>query len=178
MLPNNATFNREEILSIFLYNQSCFNFDDFSFCTGVSTDTRDIADGNIFVALKGENTDGHTRINEAFAKGASACIVSSDWFRDNESEITQKKPFIVVDDTLKALQNLAAFHRDRFDIPIVAVAGANGKTTTKEISSYILSHKYKILKTAENYNNQIGVPLMLLQLNEGHQGEFVVMCLL
>ena len=169
MLPNNATFSREEILSIFTGSKSCFNFETYSFATGVSTDTRDIADGNIFVALKGETSDGHTRINEAFSKGAAACIVSNDWYRSNQSQILSDQPIIAVDDTLKALQELAAFHRDRFEIPIVAVAGANGKTTTKEMIAYILSQHYKILKTAENYNNQIGVPLMMLQLNESHQ---------
>ncbi|MDD3124496.1 MAG: UDP-N-acetylmuramoyl-tripeptide--D-alanyl-D-alanine ligase [Candidatus Kapabacteria bacterium] len=167
MLPNNATFDTTDLMTIFS-PEKCRNFGNFSACTGISIDTRDIANSNIFIALKGEKQDGHSRIAEAFERGAAACVVSDVWYRDNSTYYPDKS-FITVDDTLKALGDIANFHRERFNIPIVAIGGANGKTTTKEITSHILAKKYNLLKTFENFNNRLGVPLMLLQLTNEHE---------
>ena len=167
MLPNKANFNRSELLSIFS-DSNCINFHNFNHCSGISIDTRDIAIDNIFIALIGENQDGHKRVAEAFEKGASACVVNRDWYEAN-AELLTDKTIIIVPDTLHALAKFGNFHRNRFSIPIVAIGGANGKTTTKEITAHILSQKFNILKTHENFNNQLGAPMMLLQLTEEHQ---------
>ena len=167
MLPNKAEFNKADVLSIF-NDSDCINFAGYDNCSGVSIDTRDLAAGNIFVALVGENQDGHNRVAEAFDKGASACVVNRNWHEAN-AELVKDKPIIIVDDTLHALAKFGNYHRNRFSIPIVAIGGANGKTTTKEITAHLLAQKFNILKTHENFNNQLGAPLMLMQLTEEHQ---------
>ncbi|MCX7735652.1 MAG: UDP-N-acetylmuramoyl-tripeptide--D-alanyl-D-alanine ligase [Candidatus Kapabacteria bacterium] len=164
MLINLAEFNTYE-LSVLFGEQNLHNFTENTFCKGVSTDTRTLVEGNCFIALKGDNTDGHARIKEAFEKGASFVISEKEWFSENKNEFSTK-PIITVNNTLKALGQLGNYHRNRFNCQIIAVGGSNGKTTTKDIIAYVLSGKFNILKTAENYNNQIGVPLTLLQLNE------------
>lgn len=129
---------------------------------GVSTDTRTIQEGEIFVALKGDNFDGHNFLDDAFNKGASLAVVNKDWANQKTNT---KFPIITVEDTLFALGELANLYRSKFDIPIVAVGGSNGKTTTKDFVAHILSQKFKVLKTEGNHNNQIGVPLTLFKLN-------------
>lgn len=138
---------------------------------GIATDTRKINPGDLFVALKGECFDGHDFINEAVKKGAAGvlasrkdCIVSSG-----------QTALIIVDDTLKGLQQLARFYRQRFDIPVIAVTGSNGKTTTKDMIYSVLSSRYDVLKTEANYNNEIGLPLTLLNLRSGHEAAVVEM---
>jgi UDP-N-acetylmuramoyl-tripeptide--D-alanyl-D-alanine ligase len=167
-MRNIAKFNFTEIKTIFTRGE-LFNISSNWEATGVSTDSRTLEQGNIFVAILGEKFDGHNSINEAFLRGASAAIVSSYWYIANRSMITDyKTPVIVVDDTVEALGLLANFHRNRFNYPIIAVAGSNGKTTTKDIIASVLSVKYKVLKTYKNYNNRIGVALMLLQLSDAY----------
>lgn len=138
--------------------------------TGVSTDTRTIEAGNIFVALVGERFDAHTLIPEAVQKGAS-CIIANESFLTQNARIDA--PYIGVPNTLHALAELAHFHRLRFEIPIVAVAGAAGKTTTKEMIATVLAQEYDVLKTEGNFNNQVGVPLTLLRLAEHHTAAVV-----
>lgn len=134
--------------------------------TGISIDTRTIKVGNIFLALKGEKFDGHDFVHTAIERGAPVCIVNQDWFkRQNNTNL----PLIVVPNTLYALGEIANLYRSKFDLPIIAVAGSNGKTTTKDFIAHILSQRYNVLKTVGNLNNQIGVPLTLLQLNVEHQ---------
>jgi UDP-N-acetylmuramoyl-tripeptide--D-alanyl-D-alanine ligase len=135
---------------------------------GVSIDSRSIERGNLFVCLKGENFDAHEKVADAFEKGASASLVESDWFEENKN-LYPSQAFIVVKNCLRALGEIAQLKRQHFDIPIIAVAGSNGKTTTKEFISHLLSSQYNVLKTKNNYNNQVGVPLMLLALTEEHQ---------
>ncbi|MEN3037543.1 MAG: UDP-N-acetylmuramoyl-tripeptide--D-alanyl-D-alanine ligase [Candidatus Kryptonium sp.] len=135
---------------------------------GVSTDSRKIKKGEIFFALRGERFDGHDFVSSAFKKGAIACVVNFDWFEKNKEKF-KGKILIGVEDTLKALGKLANVYRNDFDIPIIAVAGSNGKTTTKEMIALILGQKYKVLKSEGNLNNQIGVPLTLLRLRRRHQ---------
>ena len=133
---------------------------------GVSTDTRTIKKGELFIALTGENFDGHTFIKKAFQKGAIASVVS------NRSIVSTRadNAFIVADDTTVALQELASYHRRRFPkLRVVAVTGSNGKTTVKNMIAAGSSKKYKTLSTKGNLNNHIGLPLTLLRLTEKHE---------
>jgi UDP-N-acetylmuramoyl-tripeptide--D-alanyl-D-alanine ligase len=135
---------------------------------GVSTDTRTLQAGNIFVALVGERFDGHSLIAEAVQKGASLILANND-----ASIVSIGAPLLRVENTLHALGELAHFHRSRFEIPVVAVAGAAGKTTTKEMIACVLAQEYTVLKTEGNFNNQVGVPLTLLRLEESHTAAVV-----
>jgi len=117
---------------------------------GVSIDSREIEKDNLFIALVGENFDAHSKIQETLENGATLAIVNKDWYENNLA-IAKDMPLIVVSDTLKAFHKLARFHRFRYDCNILAVAGSNGKTTTKEMISAILSKKFKILKTHKEF---------------------------
>lgn len=143
-------------------------------CTvpGLSIDSRTIRPGELFVALKGDRFDGHAFLPEAFKKGACGAIVDQRAGLDTDAvgEI-----LIEVPDTLRALQEIACFHRRRFSIPVVAITGSNGKTTTKEMAAAILSRRMKVLKNEGNLNNHIGVPLTLLALSRRHQFALIEM---
>ena len=146
---------------------------------GVSTDSRHLQEGDLFVALKGNRYDGYTFINEAFNRGAAGAVISVVGHRmprtPEEEKIRRGKILIGVNDTLSALQALAGFHRDRFNIPVIAITGSNGKTTTKELAAWIISQDRKLLKSEGNFNNQIGVPLTLLRQASHHQVAVVEM---
>jgi UDP-N-acetylmuramoyl-tripeptide--D-alanyl-D-alanine ligase len=129
--------------------------------TGVSTDTRTIQPGNLYIPLKGATFNGHSFVNEAFAKGASAAL----WM-ESEPHPPENVPLIFVDDTLQALQRLAHRYREQLPVKVIGITGSNGKTTTKDIVSAILATKYKVQKTKGNLNNHIGLPLTLLGLEE------------
>ncbi len=139
----------------------------FQNSSGVTTDSRNIKPGNIFWALKGENFDGNTFAIQAIQQGASAAIV------DNPA--ISGENIYHVDDTLKALQSLATYHRKKFFIPLIGITGSNGKTTTKELINIVLQKKYFVLATIGNLNNHIGVPLTLLRLNTKHQVAIIEM---
>ncbi len=150
----------------------------------VSTDSRTIQNGEIFVALEGETHDGHTFINTALEKGASLCIVKKSWREANPSA---KGNFLVVSDTLLALQELARLYRRKFLIPIVAIGGNSGKTTTKEMTAHVLRTTFKTHATQGNLNNHIGVPLTLfglrseteiavIEMGMNHAGEMTRLC--
>lgn len=127
-------------------------------CQSVSIDTRKIEANSLFVAIKGERFDANTFAKEALQKGASYVIIdNSDFFIDDRT--------ILVKDSLAALQELAKFHRAYLKLPIIALTGSNGKTTTKELINVVLSRKYKTKATIGNLNNHIGVPLTLLSFN-------------
>lgn len=132
---------------------------------GINIDTRKLLPHQIFVALRGENFDGHNFVASAFEKGAPFCIVERSWF---DSNLHSYYPLVIVENTLQAFGDIANMYRNKFDIPIVAVGGSNGKTTTKDFVAHILSQKFNVLKTESNYNNQIGVPLTLFKLNQYH----------
>jgi len=138
---------------------------------GVSTDSRKIMDGSVFLALSGENFDGHDFAAEALAKGAAGLIVS----RPLSGTVPQTAFVIEVSDTLRALQDIARYHRLKYDIPVIAVTGSNGKTTTKDLIAAVLAEKFTTLKTEANYNNEIGLPLTLLSLHGGHEAAVVEM---
>lgn len=134
----------------------------------IVTDTRKVGENTLFVALKGERFDGHDFVATAAAGGAAGVVVSRDIPPVDAAVIR-------VSDTLAAYQSLARFHRNRFQIPVLAVTGSNGKTTTKDILAAILSAKLQVLKTKANYNNEIGLPLTLLELAPSHQAAVVEM---
>ena len=125
---------------------------------GVTTDTRKIELKTIFFALKGENFNGNKYASEALKLGSSYAVVDEEIYQTD-------KRIILVNDVLKALQNLAYTHRKFLDIPIIALTGSNGKTTTKELINAVLSKKFKTVATTGNLNNHIGVPLTLLAMN-------------
>jgi UDP-N-acetylmuramoyl-tripeptide--D-alanyl-D-alanine ligase len=133
---------------------------------GISIDTRTIQSGEVFVALKGENFDGHQFVEDALQKGAPFCIVEQSWYDKFQN---LQIPILVVPNTLVALGDLSNLYRKKFEIPIVAIAGSNGKTTTKDFVAHILSQKYNVIKTEANYNNQIGVPLTLFRMNDSYE---------
>lgn len=165
-ITNTAQYNFEDLYTIFGAS-SMFNMDQSFSVKGVCTDTRLLEHGNLFVALAGENFDGHDYLSQAVEKGASAVLVSADKLKKG-LEIPEGTAVIAARDTLTALGVLARYHRDRFRIPVVAIAGSNGKTTTKDISAHILSQKFSLLSTQKNYNNKIGTALTLLQLEPKH----------
>ncbi len=132
---------------------------DGLFC-GVSTDTRALQPDNLFVALRGERFDGHAFCRQAVESGARATVV--------DDPAATSGPRIVVDDTREALAALGAGWRQRFDVPVIAVTGSNGKTTVKECIAAILRQRAPALATRGNLNNDIGVPLMLCELDAAH----------
>jgi len=148
--------------------------------SSVSIDTRKIEKNSFFIALKGENFNANTFAKEALEKGAKYVVIDEkDFYIDERT--------ILVDNCLETLQNLATFHRDYLQLPIIALTGSNGKTTTKELIFAVLSKKYKTKATIGNLNNHIGVPLTLLsfdketeigivEMGANHQKEIAFLC--
>jgi UDP-N-acetylmuramoyl-tripeptide--D-alanyl-D-alanine ligase len=134
----------------------------FQQSSGVCTDTRSLVKNQLFFALKGPSFNGDDFALEAIKSGASYAIVS-ERYKDKNDKI------IPVSDPLKTLQDLARFHRDQFEIPVIGLTGSNGKTTTKELINAVLSSEYETLYTQGNLNNHIGVPLTLLRLQPSHE---------
>src|SRR6185437_13804969 len=128
----------------------------------ISTDTRKILPGSLFFALKGEKFDANTFAKEAIDAGAAYAIIDNAACRLNEQ-------FVLVDDVLTTLQNLARHHRQHIYIPVIGLTGTNGKTTTKELINAVLSQRYKTQATQGNLNNHIGVPLTILTIDESHE---------
>jgi len=127
----------------------------------IDIDSRSISKGSIFFAIKGENFDGNKFADEALKKGSKIAVIDS-----NEINFNKNDNIIKVDDSLKALQNLALYHRKRLKSKILAITGSNGKTTSKELIHSILSTSYKTTSTEGNLNNHIGVPLSLLKIKD------------
>ena len=149
--------------------------------SGISTDTRSIEPANLFFALKGDNFNANEFAKDALAKGAAHAVI------DDPAYAGSKDQYIVVEDTLQSLQDVARFHREYLGIPIVAITGSNGKTTTKELCREVLSSTFKVKATTGNLNNHIGVPLTLLAMDESveigivemganHLGEIAALC--
>mgnify|MGYP001532428069 FL=1 len=136
--------------------------------TEVSTDSRSIPAGALFVPLVGERFDGHDYLDAALAGGAAGCLTAK-----KPISLLDGKFYIQVPDTLKALKALAAWYRDKFTIPMVQVTGSAGKTTTKEMIAAVLSQRFSTLKTQANFNNAIGTPLTLLNLAPEHQAAVI-----
>lgn len=139
--------------------------------TGISADSRSLKPGELFVAIKGERFDGHDFLDEVFKKGAVAAIVEKSWLDSVKSQNRElpRGCFIVVQNTRVALGKIAARYRQDFDIPVIAVCGSNGKTTTKELIASVLAVRFNVLKSAASFNNDIGVPFTLLNLSSEHR---------
>jgi UDP-N-acetylmuramoyl-tripeptide--D-alanyl-D-alanine ligase len=146
----------------------------------IITDSRKITQGSIFFALRGDHFNGNEFTAAAFEKGAEAAVVDEPAYMINDQ-------CFLVEDVLKALQELATYHRKKLDIPVIAVTGTNGKTTTKELTGAVLSKKFNLVCTEGNLNNHIGVPLTLMRLNKetqiaviemgaNHPGEIDFLC--
>lgn len=155
-------------------------YQKFKLSTGATTDTRAIAKDNIFFALKGENFNGNKFAKAALEAGASFAVI-------DEKEYQIDSRYLLVEDVLIALQQLAAHHRAQFNIAVIGITGSNGKTTTKELINAVLSTSFKTFATQGNYNNHIGVPLSLLSITEdtkiaiiemgaNHVGEIAAYC--
>jgi len=152
----------------------------FKSCRKVSTDSRVLQPGSIFFALKGANFDGNDFVTSAIYNGCMAAVT-------NNKSIADDKKIFFAPDTLKELQNLANHHRRQLKIPIIAITGSNGKTTTKELIASVLAQKTRVSYTGGNKNNHIGVPLTLLSMNQtvdigiiemgaNHPGEIKTLC--
>lgn len=147
-----------------------------SVATGLTTDTRREVAGKVFVALRGEKFDGHEFVSVAIEKGAIAAIVDFRFSISNSIE-NHKLPLLQVEDTLQAYQKIARWWREQFTIPVIAVTGSAGKTTTKELIAAVLATQGRVLKTEANYNNEIGVPKTLLELGPEHDYAVIEMAM-
>jgi UDP-N-acetylmuramoyl-tripeptide--D-alanyl-D-alanine ligase len=165
-----ALFTLEEIASITKGHVTARRPEDLQKAVyRVWTDSRTCRSGDLFVALAGDRFDGHQFVTHAFKKGAVAALVQEKY------STFDNVPVVQVSDTLRAFQQLATVHRERFAIPVVAVSGSNGKTTTKEMIGRVLSQRFRTLVTAGNYNNHIGVPLTLFRLRRRHEAAVIEM---
>lgn len=136
--------------------------------TGVTTDSRAVQPGQLFIPLVGERFDGHAYISKALDGGAAGCLTAAA-----PETLLSGKLYIQVADTRLALKALASWYRDKFDLPVVQVTGSAGKTTTKEMIASVLSQRYNTLRTEGNFNNDIGAPLTLLRLMPEHQAAVI-----
>ncbi len=133
----------------------------------VNINSLEVKNGEIFFALKGETNDGHKYIDDVIRRKAGLIFVNINWYNKNKNKY-KTDVFYVVKNTTIALGELAHHHKNRMNIPILGVAGSNGKTTTKDIISSVLSNKFNVLKTEGNFNNHIGLPLTLLNIQDKH----------
>lgn len=147
-----------QIIKVFPKNYHHLNLEQI--IIGINTDSRTIKQGEVFLALKGDNFDGHNFVKIAQEKGAIAAIV--------DTELPLEIPQLIVENTLISYQKIGTWWREQFTFPIIGITGSVGKTTTKELISAVLSTQGKVLKTSANYNNEIGVPKTLLGLNHQH----------
>jgi UDP-N-acetylmuramoyl-tripeptide--D-alanyl-D-alanine ligase len=136
--------------------------------TGVVKDSREAYEGCLFVCIKGARADGHDFAGMAFDAGAACCLAQ----RPLDAP---RGPYVLVESTLQALKTLGKYYRSLFDIPVIGITGSVGKTTAKEMTAAVLSQKYNVLRTPENLNNEIGVPLTLLSLKEEHEAAVIEM---
>jgi len=137
--------------------------------TGISIDSRTMKAGELFIAIRGDQFDGHNFISKAVEMGAAGIIVERRWAEANITMMVSIHiPRLTVENTIHALGHLAKTHRRKYAIPFIAIGGSNGKTTTKEMLKDILSHKYNVLCTEGNLNNHIGVPQTLFRLKKNH----------
>lgn len=143
--------------------------DENTAVTGVSTDSRNIAKGTLFVPIKGERTDAHIYINSTFEKGGAAALTQE------HDEMQDTHAWIRVEDTQTALQQIAAAYRAQFDIPVIGITGSVGKTTTKEMVALAVSSELNVMRTEGNFNSQIGLPLTMFRMEPEHQAAIIEM---
>ncbi|MEO8513202.1 MAG: UDP-N-acetylmuramoyl-tripeptide--D-alanyl-D-alanine ligase [Ignavibacteria bacterium] len=159
----------EGIKGIKIYNPEAFGNKKFS---GVSIDSRKCGSNDLFFAIKGERFNGHDFVNDVLSNGTVCAVINESWYRKNLKALNRsfkKKCFVVVKDTQKAIGEIAKHCRSRFVIPVIAVSGSNGKTSTKDFIAEVLSTRYNVLKTEGNLNNQLGVPLTIFRLKPEHE---------
>ena len=162
--------SRSEVLKIRHVRALGFDAPSGEWLAGVSIDSRTTQAGDLFIAIRGEKFDAHDFITRAIGSGAAMVMVDRKWADSNGTMLVSiAVPRLVVEDTIVALGELAAFYRAKFRIPILAVAGSNGKTTTKNMITAVLATKYNVLSTEGNLNNHIGVPQTLFRLSENHE---------
>ena len=142
---------------------------------GVSIDSRTIRTGELFVAIRGDRFDGHDFVPDAIQKGAWGAVVERVALETRYAAMSGLRNVIPVEDTLLSLQEMSMMHRRKFSIPVIAVTGSNGKTTTKEMLAAVLSQRGPVLKTEGNLNNHIGVPLTLFKLTTEHRAAIIEM---
>ncbi|MBR5227903.1 MAG: UDP-N-acetylmuramoyl-tripeptide--D-alanyl-D-alanine ligase [Clostridia bacterium] len=135
-------------------------------CSSFSKDTRTLNEGDTYLGIKGETFNGSLLYKEAFKKGANVCIVDDVEITKQDVLECKGKVIIKVDNTVKALQTLAKYKREQYDIPVIGITGSVGKTSTKDIIASVVGMKYKVLKTEGNLNNEIGMPLTILRLED------------
>ena len=135
-------------------------------CENFSKDTRQINEGDIYLGIKGERFNGSIFYKEAFSNGAKGCILQDVELSQDEINTYKNKFIIIVENVVNALQELAAYKRSLYNIPVIGITGSVGKTSTKDIIASVMSTKYKVLKTEGNYNNEIGLPLTILKLKD------------
>ncbi|SJZ33373.1 UDP-N-acetylmuramoyl-tripeptide--D-alanyl-D-alanine ligase [Garciella nitratireducens] len=144
-------------------NGTLLNVIDRKEVHGISIDSRTLKPGDLYIPIIGTRFDGHDFIDQAIGKGAIACFTEKKDYYNKDVNI------ILVEDTLKALHSLALYYRKKMNIPFIAITGSSGKTTTKDMIASVLEQKYKVLKTKENFNNEIGLPLTLFELESHHE---------
>ena len=135
-------------------------------CENFSRDSREVNEGDVYLGIKGERFNGSNFYKEAFEKGAKGCILQDVEISEDDKNTYKDKFIIVVDNVVKSLQEIAAYKRSLYNIPVIGVTGSVGKTSTKDIIASVMSTKYNVLKTEGNYNNEIGLPLTVLKLKE------------
>ncbi|KPJ48277.1 MAG: hypothetical protein AMJ41_05265 [candidate division Zixibacteria bacterium DG_27] len=135
----------------------------------ISIDSRTVREGEVFFALRGERFDAHDFIPEAISNGASMVVAKREWWDQKGSTSIYDLCVITVEDTLKALGDFAKYYRSLFDLKVVGITGANGKTTAKDMTASVLSEKFRVKKSIGNYNNLFGLPLSILQINGSDQ---------
>ena len=171
-MTNAASFTYEDLQRI--AGSAAAHLPQTVVVAGISTDTRTLVPGNAFIALRGERLDGHHHVGMAVERGAALVVVDTDFDLDAfVKSVSTAPPFLVVDSTLQCLGSFAWHHRRRFQIPVIAIAGAAGKTSTKDLTAHVLAETLRVLKTEANYNNQIGTPLTLLQLTHEHEAAVI-----
>lgn len=136
---------------------------------GITTDSRKVTKDNLFIPLVGEKFDGHDYIEQCFNSGATVCLTQKT------IPETVDCTAVFVKDTAKALRDLATWHRNKYNIPVVGITGSVGKTSTKDMIACVLAKKYEVLKTQGNFNNEIGLPLTLMNLEEKHEAAVIEM---
>ena len=137
--------------------------------SSVVIDSRAVEPGGVFIATVGERVDGHCFIRGAFAKGAVLAVTQKTPEEMGEAAAPAWGCYILVEDTLQALKDIAEAYRKKLPVKVIGITGSVGKTSTKEFIADVLAEKYKVLKTAGNFNNEIGVPLTLLRIRREHE---------
>ncbi len=163
MISFNCTELVEAVGGRLLWGETSMTFN------GVTTDSRKVTKNSLFIPLIGEKFDGHDYIEQCFNAGASVCLTSK--LLPQVSGCAA----VFVSDTAKALRDLAAWHRKKFNLPVVGITGSVGKTSTKDMVSCVLSQQYKVLKTQGNFNNEIGLPLTVFNIDNSHEAAVIEM---